>query len=69
MNIIIEHFGTKRIIEGDGFNICGDGDELKFIANQILQSVACDPRYGWHQIRDKRTDQHTAPNCEPLNWS
>jgi len=68
MKIIIEHYGTKRVIEGDGFNICGSAEDLNAIASQIQESVRDSACYGWHEIREKSSDPHLARNEPPLPW-
>jgi hypothetical protein len=71
MNIIISHNGVKRAISGDGFNICGSGEDLKRVAEQILEAVNSDPRmsYGWIEVRDRIPDKHSAGSgTKPLTW-
>ena len=69
MKIIIAHKGIKRVIDGDGFNICGNKEDLMVIADQILRQMHEGFAFGWVEIRDVEPDQHSGkPNTEPLPW-
>lgn len=67
MRIIIEHNGVKRVLEGDGFNICGSAVDLRRIADAIQSDDLA--IYGWVKVRDTKPDPHFAgANVEPLPW-
>jgi len=63
MEIVIEHSNTKRTINGY-FNLCGRREDLREIANQILNQTE-DFTYGWIKIRK---EQESVTNIKPVQW-
>jgi hypothetical protein len=81
MKIIIEHSRTKRLITGP-FRVCGDHNDLREIANQILQQIGDSPGYGWKEVVETvkqpddgnfavtmtRTQKTVCVDSSPLPW-
>lgn len=70
MKIHISHKKIKRLIDGDGFNVCGSRDELLSIAEQLrVKASEQGFTFGWVKIRDEYPDTHQcAPNSLSFAW-
>lgn len=68
MEIIIEHKGIKRVIEGTGFNICASDQDLETIVNALSHRER--HVYGWIKVRDPQPDEHFGgPAIAPRPWA